>query len=642
MDFATLKNRVSERTPSTATFEAEYDVIIVGLGTAGADAALIAAQKGMRVLGVETTVGMGGISTLGGVTGPGWHGSRGGACEHFYDRVDEMNRAAPYAQKKNSAAVFTCFYDVMAEEVGLEVSYETVAVGVYLEGNRVVGLRLCRNGVCRDVGCRVVIDCTTDCVICRMAGASVDYGRAWDNEIMAMSKTILIETAGGGIRSYSAQIDAVANPTAEENTAQILRMSCNYPCLWSTTRPRVLASTPLMGMREWGHVVTDETLTFSDCLDRVRPRHPLFALIAPIDLVRMDHCYAFEDRSYQDFRVLCGMTHFGFGTVISYENLLPRGLEGILVAGKCLGVDHAAAGGIRMVGMMRKSAEAAATAASIAVQRGLPLRGISYGELRAALEKSGCCAFDWDRCVIDLSMPADADGMRADVRLPDAEEVVALLGTPIEQNDDVIGSISAHKAQPEDRAPLAFFAARQTHLLPPERRAAFLDRLADEMNRGGGCAGNYAIALGIAGDRRAVPPLLSILRHPGATNPDGIDPIVPGAYPNRIKAICLLGRFGATEALPPLLALLEDEAKTFVSDLPAHANFPSEARYVYEVLMYAVEAVLNIYSASPDAFDPATRRRLLDWCERPRVLTVRARINANEGLCAKLRRALEG
>ena len=57
-----------------------YDVIVVGLGTAGALSMLRCAEKGLSVLGIEKINQMGGTGTAGGICSY-YFGSKGGMYE---------------------------------------------------------------------------------------------------------------------------------------------------------------------------------------------------------------------------------------------------------------------------------------------------------------------------------------------------------------------------------------------------------------------------------------------------------------------------------------------------------------------------------------------------------------------------------
>ena len=67
MDCRLTKNGRSEvrRLKRQPAFEGDYDVVVIGLGTAGAVAFRTATKAGLRTFGIERLNGMGGLSTLG-------------------------------------------------------------------------------------------------------------------------------------------------------------------------------------------------------------------------------------------------------------------------------------------------------------------------------------------------------------------------------------------------------------------------------------------------------------------------------------------------------------------------------------------------------------------------------------------------
>ena len=147
MDLGLTLNGKHVRRAAEAVFAEKYDVVVAGLGTAGEEAALAAAKLGLNVLGVEKHNAMGGQATIG--------------CVNFGGSiVDRMIRS-----------------EREADAAGLKLAYETVPTGVWLDGKRIVGLRLSRNGVVRDVAARIVIDATGNATVARMAGCGLRSGR---------------------------------------------------------------------------------------------------------------------------------------------------------------------------------------------------------------------------------------------------------------------------------------------------------------------------------------------------------------------------------------------------------------------------------------------------------------------------------
>lgn len=74
---------------------------------------------------------------------------------------------------------------------------------------------------------------------------------------------------------------------------------------------------------------------------------------------------------------------------VPYRSLLPSGVEGLLVAGRCISVDHMALGSLRGQPMCIATGEAAGTAAALAVRQGATPRQVEIRRLQQMLMSQG-------------------------------------------------------------------------------------------------------------------------------------------------------------------------------------------------------------------------------------------------------------
>lgn len=72
---------------------------------------------------------------------------------------------------------------------------------------------------------------------------------------------------------------------------------------------------------------------------------------------------------------------------IPYRCLVPRDVDGLLVAGRCLSATREAIGSARMGAQCMAYGEAAGTAAALAVERGVAPRAVDIVALRRALKE---------------------------------------------------------------------------------------------------------------------------------------------------------------------------------------------------------------------------------------------------------------
>ena len=88
-----------------------------------------------------------------------------------------------------------------------------------------------------------------------------------------------------------------------------------------------------------------------------------------------------------------GTSHYYFGPgeyyTIPYRCLIPKGVENMLVAGRCISSDHGAQASYRIMPTVTTLGEAAGAALALAKKEGVMPREISVAELQRALREKG-------------------------------------------------------------------------------------------------------------------------------------------------------------------------------------------------------------------------------------------------------------
>jgi hypothetical protein len=74
---------------------------------------------------------------------------------------------------------------------------------------------------------------------------------------------------------------------------------------------------------------------------------------------------------------------------IPYRALLPKGIEGLLVAGRCISATHDSLGGFRGMGSVLSIGQGAGVAASLAARRGITPRQVSPKDIQTVLAEMG-------------------------------------------------------------------------------------------------------------------------------------------------------------------------------------------------------------------------------------------------------------
>ena len=72
-----------------------------------------------------------------------------------------------------------------------------------------------------------------------------------------------------------------------------------------------------------------------------------------------------------------------------YRSLIPKGVEQMLLAGRCVSADSTAAGAIRVMPPCMGMGQAAGTAAAMAVKEGTTVRKVDAQKLREVLKNRG-------------------------------------------------------------------------------------------------------------------------------------------------------------------------------------------------------------------------------------------------------------
>ena len=74
---------------------------------------------------------------------------------------------------------------------------------------------------------------------------------------------------------------------------------------------------------------------------------------------------------------------------VPYRTLLPAGIDGLLVAGRCIAVDAVAFGSTRNIPVCAMTGEVAGIAAALAARQGKPPRQVESAAIRAQVQARG-------------------------------------------------------------------------------------------------------------------------------------------------------------------------------------------------------------------------------------------------------------
>lgn len=499
---------------SEVTFDLECGVLVAGLGTAGAIAALAAAENGATVIGVEKSVLCGGTATAGGVFSY-YYGLPGG-------RFEAVDAEAKAARERDFVPGGGFHPDAKAmalerqlEAAGVGLLYQSAVIGVYLrEGGRAVeGVRIVTPEGVRNCRCSVLIDAGGDGEICAAAGAEYRHGRESDGQPQPFSsiRIFLNDDGSVGLSNFDAGY-AAATDNADLTRAVIDGNSRHL----DEKRP-LLAITLIPGPREGRLIECDIRLEAADFMDGNVTAEPVALAYSNFDSHTQD--WAFEDTLARDWMVAASLWGKNLLFPIPLGAMLVKGFDNLLAAGRCLSADHLAASALRMQRCMQKLGEAAGVAAALTAVTGTPLRKLAHRDIAARLK--------------DYPLPA--------------------------------GTAAPDCSWPEGRERLRELLAGDRPGEAIWTMAHHLDRYGEELRE---ClnsadphlARNAALALGIAGRREALPVLRRIV-----SEHDDFMPRTSRSHNRgrRLGAIHLLGKLGDAESVPLLGEVLDPERSDF-------------------------------------------------------------------------------
>ena len=608
----------------------EADVVVCGGGTGGAVAAIAAARQGASTLLLEQGTCLGGIGTGGGIHSY-YHGVAGGIQDDVDARVEELSPlfgpAGGFHPEAKKVAL-----ELLADEAGVEVLYDTTVTGAQTETvptglpaapgapeppRRITAIVAAGPEGNATVRAKAFVDATGDGDLAAMAGAEFTFGRAADGLPHAYSLPAGRLSEGGklSITNFDA---GYCDPTDVVDMTRARRHALgHYRKDHYEAKSRFVYIAPILGLRNSRQVVGDCRITLAD---EIAGRQ--FPDVVAYAFSHFDnHGFDYENESDEAalWVWLLGNWSRRIGCEIPYRALLPRGLEGLLMACRAISLTHDAHNQLRMQRDLQRVGEAAGTAAAMAAARGIAPRDLPVEDLQAALLETGALGpREQPRLPEPHAEPDihESSWMPAQPPALPAEQWAAQLGGEktqeatwelIRKGDEALPLLL--EAAGADEPARRFWASAALAMLrrpeaAPELRACLAERREDppEGRKTAPLWHGAMVLLGRVGDREAVPVLCGVLEDRQAP----LDAL--------IAAVRALSRIGDPAAAPALEALVARD------DLPTQRDFQVSGAPVnavvedarWQIDLAAAEALARLGTPRPDLAERhATDERIL-------------------------------
>ncbi len=526
------ENMHSPHPAGESAFVRSYDIIVVGLGTAGAFCAIAAAGEGAHVLGIERSKCAGGMCTLGSVNNY-YYGVQGGLyeetdriCRKMTDVFPRFGAFHPDAKK--------IVLESQISEAGVDTCYDSCILGIYEENGAVKGVRALCGGKTQDIGCTLLVDGTSDGHLIRMLGVPTSLGRKTDGKTQPFTSVRVFLREDGSLGRTNFDSGYVNQYQDEELSQAIIDAHSHHAAAEVLKNgERFLYAAPMIGIREGLNFQGEERLTLEDILEQREFSSVLCYAYSDIDKHGVD--LALDEPLYQDWLMLSNLCTVTARIPIALGCTVPKGYAGLMSTGRCLSMDSYAASAVRMNRDMHRLGQACGITAAMALKTGGRVMDIDGKRLRQKLIEQNC--FD---------LPSNRRIGFDNSRNPNDY-------TPVEWMDiEKPGGTEAIRAVLSTDCPgVALWSCRR---LGKEKAGDALCKMieeGDEMLRA-----NAAVALGLTGDLRSLPVLRELVRNRSAFFYKDCQRC------NQLRsaiAICLCGRLDGEEIVPELLQMLKPE-----------------------------------------------------------------------------------
>jgi len=377
--------------PAPEASHEKFDVVVAGLGTGGALAALASARAGARVGAFEALPCVGGVGTSGGIH-LYYFGVQGGIQSEVDSRIKDL---VPLFGSRKQVAGFhpvakICVLNDMLAESGVRVLTEASLGEVFAHGGKVGSCRILDGRAGTTWAADAWVDALGDGDLAAGAGAdwvapsridgvasAFTQASGWVAERDGLPYLRIVNFDGGFVNGLA----------ADDLTRARLRGLQHYECERFTGSHHPTLIAPLIGVRQSRQIVADYMIGVADLASRASFPDGIGQSACHLD----SHAVDFEFEPIEIAFWMWGCRNWRVRTAceIPYRSLRPRGLENVLTGCRSIGVTPEAHQSVRMQRDMQRVGEAAGLAAAFVAKFGISSRDVPLDWLHDRLRLSG-------------------------------------------------------------------------------------------------------------------------------------------------------------------------------------------------------------------------------------------------------------
>ncbi|MGH2531386.1 MAG: FAD-dependent oxidoreductase [Thermomicrobiales bacterium] len=321
----------------------------------------------------------------------------------------------------------------MCREAGVDLQLHTFVADALVEDDAVAGVVAVSKSGLEAIRALVTVDCSADGDVAARAGAAFEQGREEDGLTQPMTLFFRVANVDDAkveeyVRAHPDDYRPFASLVAQAREAGEFPIPRKGVGLYRTLEPGVWRINTTRLLKFDGTDVRDLTRAEIEGREQIKTLMAFFRKWLPgfeqVELsdtaatmgvretrrILGEYVLTVEDlasgREFDDVIALCGYpvdihspTDDGGGAdgryqtanvyQIPYRSLVPRDLDGLLVAGRCISATHEALGAIRVMPPAFAMGQAAGTAAALAVEWGRQPRAIPVPQLQELLVRQG-------------------------------------------------------------------------------------------------------------------------------------------------------------------------------------------------------------------------------------------------------------